>query len=37
VVIIGDREDISTDQLRTLAISTIERAHAVEAEKTSVL
>jgi hypothetical protein len=37
VVIIGDRADISTDQLRALAISTIERADAIEAEKTSVL
>ena len=32
VVIIGDGEDFTTDQLRDLAISTIQRADAIEAE-----
>ena len=33
VVIIGHREDITVDQLRALAISTIERADVVEGER----
>lgn len=33
VVIIGDRADISVDQLRELAVSTIVRADAIEAEQ----
>ena len=33
VVIIGDGADITVDQLRALAMSTIERADTVEAEQ----
>jgi hypothetical protein len=33
VVIIGDHADISTDQLRSLAASAVERADVIEAEK----
>jgi hypothetical protein len=36
VVIIGEGEDFTTDQLRDLAISTISRADAVEAEETPI-
>jgi hypothetical protein len=36
VVIIGEGEDFTTDQLRDLAISTISRADAIEAAEASV-